>query len=145
MGIVIVTIRPPPSQIMNSWLPLDRKIGYNEDGAFAAWARRFAFPQGEKEKDSMSTLQNTSYRAAIDRVTPYSPGKPIEEVARELGLDAKTIIKLASNENPLGPSPRAIEAMREHLRLMCGCTRIAIAMNCARRWPACWAWRGKRS
>lgn len=63
----------------------------------------------------MSTLQNTSFRAAIDRITPYSPGKPIEEVARELGLDPKTIIKMASNENPLGPSPLAVEAMREHL------------------------------
>ena len=37
----------------------------------------------------------------------YEPGKPIEDVARELGLDPTTIIKLASNENPFGPSPRA--------------------------------------
>ncbi|MDF3057516.1 MAG: histidinol-phosphate transaminase [Rariglobus sp.] len=37
----------------------------------------------------------------------YEPGKPIEDVARELGLDASTIIKLASNENPFGPSPLA--------------------------------------
>jgi histidinol-phosphate aminotransferase len=43
----------------------------------------------------------------------YEPGKPIEETARELGLDPKDIIKLASNENPLGPSPLAKEAMRE--------------------------------
>lgn len=63
----------------------------------------------------MNTLSSTSHRAAIDHITPYSPGKPIEEVARELGLDPSTIVKLASNENPLGPSPRAIEAMREHL------------------------------
>ena len=42
----------------------------------------------------------------------YEPGKPIEEVARELGFDsAEDIIKLASNENALGPSPRAVEAM----------------------------------
>lgn len=40
----------------------------------------------------------------------YEPGKPIEYVARELGLDASGIIKLASNENPFGPSPRGIEA-----------------------------------
>ncbi|HRE84257.1 MAG TPA: aminotransferase class I/II-fold pyridoxal phosphate-dependent enzyme [Opitutaceae bacterium] len=40
----------------------------------------------------------------------YEPGKPIEEVARELGLDAATIIKLASNENPFGSSPRGLEA-----------------------------------
>lgn len=42
----------------------------------------------------------------------YQPGRPIEEVARELGLKAAEIIKLASNENPLGPSPKAVEAMR---------------------------------
>ena len=43
---------------------------------------------------------------------PYQPGRPIEEVARELGLDsAEGIVKLASNENSLGPSPKALEAM----------------------------------
>ena len=46
-------------------------------------------------------------------LVPYEPGKPIEDVARELGIDADSVIKLASNENPLGPSPRAVEAMRE--------------------------------
>ena len=48
-------------------------------------------------------------------LVPYEPGKPIEDVARELGIDADSVIKLASNENPLGPSPRALEAMREAL------------------------------
>ncbi len=44
---------------------------------------------------------------------PYQPGRPIEEVARELGLgDVEGIVKLASNENSLGPSPKAQEAMR---------------------------------
>lgn len=42
----------------------------------------------------------------------YEPGRPIEEVARELGLDPSGVIKLASNENPLGPSPRALKAMQ---------------------------------
>src|SRR5213596_978744 len=42
----------------------------------------------------------------------YEPGKPIEETARELGVNPGAIIKLASNENPLGPSPKAIQAMR---------------------------------
>lgn len=41
----------------------------------------------------------------------YQPGKPIEETARELGLDPHDIVKLASNENPLGPSPKAVEAV----------------------------------
>lgn len=44
----------------------------------------------------------------------YVPGKPIEDVARELGLAEREIIKLASNENPLGPSPAALAAM-EHV------------------------------
>ena len=45
----------------------------------------------------------------------YEPGKPIEDVARELGLDPATIIKLASNENPFGPSPRAVAAAKRAL------------------------------
>lgn len=45
----------------------------------------------------------------------YEPGKPVEDVARERGLDPESIVKLASNENPLGPSPRAVEAMRAGL------------------------------
>jgi histidinol-phosphate aminotransferase len=41
----------------------------------------------------------------------YEPGKPSEETARELGVDPRAIVKLASNENPLGPAPKAIQAM----------------------------------
>ncbi len=44
---------------------------------------------------------------------PYQPGKPIGELAREYGLSESRIIKLASNENPLGPSPKAVEAVRQ--------------------------------
>src|SRR5438477_13103268 len=46
----------------------------------------------------------------IERLVPYTPGKPIEEVERELGVVGA--FKLASNENPLGPSPKALEAVR---------------------------------
>ena len=42
----------------------------------------------------------------------YEPGRPIEDVARELGLDPAGIIKLASNENAFGPSPLAVEAAK---------------------------------
>ena len=42
----------------------------------------------------------------------YQPGKPIEETARELGMNPADIVKLASNENSLGPSPKAVEAMQ---------------------------------
>jgi histidinol-phosphate aminotransferase len=45
----------------------------------------------------------------------YEPGKPIEETARELQIDPAQIIKLASNENPLGPSPAAVAARRDAL------------------------------
>lgn len=52
---------------------------------------------------------------ALSQLPVYQPGRPIEEVARELGLPAADIIKLASNENPLGPSPKALAAMRDVL------------------------------
>ncbi|MBU1006202.1 MAG: histidinol-phosphate transaminase [Candidatus Omnitrophica bacterium] len=52
-------------------------------------------------------------RKSIVNVKSYKPGKPIEEVKRELGL--KDVIKMASNENPLGPSPRALSAIRKML------------------------------
>jgi histidinol-phosphate aminotransferase len=55
--------------------------------------------------------------AAIAGIAPYEPGKPIEELERELGHawgDAGAI-KLASNENPYGPSPRGIEAAKRAL------------------------------
>jgi histidinol-phosphate aminotransferase len=48
-------------------------------------------------------------RGCLDNLAVYQPGKPIEEVKRELGLT--DIVKMASNENPLGPSPRAIAAI----------------------------------
>ena len=52
-------------------------------------------------------------RKSILNVKPYQPGKPIEEVKRELGL--KEVIKMASNENPLGPSPKAVLAIKKYL------------------------------
>jgi len=54
-------------------------------------------------------------RKPVLGIKPYIPGKPIEEVKRELGIEGD-IIKLASNENPLGPSPRAIEAIKGMLK-----------------------------
>ena len=47
----------------------------------------------------------------IRAIAPYQPGKPISELARELGLAEASIIKLASNENPRGPSPKALAAI----------------------------------
>lgn len=53
-------------------------------------------------------------RPNIESIQPYTPGKPIEQVVRELRLKGP-IDKLASNENPLGPSPRALNALRKGL------------------------------
>ncbi len=53
--------------------------------------------------------------AAVRSLAPYVIGKPIQELARELGIDEANIVKLASNENPLGPSPAVLEAMRQSL------------------------------
>lgn len=57
----------------------------------------------------MSDTIKVQARAALQQIQPYSPGKPIWEVQRELGLSE--VIKLASNENPLGPSPKAMQAV----------------------------------
>jgi histidinol-phosphate aminotransferase len=51
----------------------------------------------------------------VRAIAPYQPGKPIAELARELNLDPDSIIKLASNENPLGVSPLAMQAMQQAL------------------------------
>lgn len=59
----------------------------------------------------------------IKVISPYIPGKPIEEVERELGI--KNSIKLASNENPIGPSPLAIKAIKNSLRSSKGLMRLS--------------------
>jgi histidinol-phosphate aminotransferase len=53
--------------------------------------------------------------AHVRAIAPYLPGKPISELARELGLNEADIVKLASNENPLGPSPLALAAAQDAL------------------------------
>ncbi|TWT02472.1 histidinol-phosphate transaminase [Planomicrobium sp. CPCC 101079] len=61
----------------------------------------------------MGQTNNIQPRKTLDAIEPYSPGKPIWEVQKELGLER--VIKLASNENPLGPSPKALEAIKNGL------------------------------
>lgn len=51
--------------------------------------------------------------AHIERLIPYVPGKPVEELEREMGI--KNAVKLASNENPLGPSPKGIQLMKKYI------------------------------
>ncbi len=55
-------------------------------------------------------------REGIEELVPYPPGKPIEELERELGISGS--IKLASNENPLGPSPLAVEAILQKVKTL---------------------------
>src|SRR5688572_19845056 len=59
---------------------------------------------------------NLSLNPALKNLPVYQPGRPIEEVARELGMPAADIIKLASNETPFGPSPLALAAMETALK-----------------------------
>jgi histidinol-phosphate aminotransferase len=73
-----------------------------------------AFAAGLGRVGRSMSIWNSAHPWLRDLVS-YEPGKPIEDVARELGLQPEEIIKLASNENPLGPSPKALAAMRETL------------------------------
>lgn len=59
----------------------------------------------------MSVALRDVVKPHVASLEPYEPGKPIEELQRELGLE-RPPVKLASNENPLGPSPRAVAALR---------------------------------
>ncbi|MGH8272706.1 MAG: histidinol-phosphate transaminase [Gammaproteobacteria bacterium] len=80
---------------------MDRKIG-TRDGAPALPGRRTR----AQDFDPAALCV-----PGVRELKAYEPGKPISELERELGIS--DIVKLASNENPLGPSPRAIEALRE--------------------------------
>ena len=59
-------------------------------------------------------MRDKVYKDYVRSIKPYEPGKPIREVERELGLTR--VVKMASNENPLGPSRKALRAMRRALR-----------------------------
>lgn len=61
----------------------------------------------------MNGLSSLLPRKGIQDLMVYEPGRPLEEVAREHGLDPEALIKLASNENNLGPSPKAVAAMQD--------------------------------
>jgi histidinol-phosphate aminotransferase len=58
---------------------------------------------------SLAEIADSFFRPAVNDLVPYEPGKPVEEVQRELGLER--VVKLASNEGPFGPFPEALEAM----------------------------------
>ena len=62
----------------------------------------------------MGSIVERKARSEVFSLKPYVPGKPVEEVERELGITG--VIKLASNENPLGPSPMAVARVQEALK-----------------------------
>ncbi len=74
----------------------------------------------------LAEIADSFFTPAVNDLVPYEPGKPVEEVQRELGLDR--VVKLASNEGPYGPFPEALEAM----------TRAAAELN---RYPDGGAYR----
>jgi histidinol-phosphate aminotransferase len=57
----------------------------------------------------LAPIEDAFFKAAVREIVPYEPGKPVEEVQRELGLER--VVKLASNEGPYGPFPAALEAL----------------------------------
>jgi histidinol-phosphate aminotransferase len=65
-------------------------------------------------RQNPTNMWNSAHQHILNLIA-YEPGKPVEELAREMGLEPGEIVKLASNENPLGPSPKALAAMHEAL------------------------------
>ena len=57
----------------------------------------------------LAEIVDSFFKPAVRDLVPYEPGKPVEEVQRELGLER--VVKLASNEGPYGPFPAALEAL----------------------------------
>jgi histidinol-phosphate aminotransferase len=79
---------------------------------------------------SVAEIADSFFRPSVQSLVPYEPGKPVEEVQRELGLER--CVKLASNEGPFGPFPAALEAL----------ARCAAELN---RYPDGGAWRLRRA
>ncbi|MBC7808256.1 MAG: aminotransferase class I/II-fold pyridoxal phosphate-dependent enzyme, partial [Akkermansiaceae bacterium] len=92
-------------------------------------SQQFLEPPSRLSPDALEIAQR------LRDLKPYQPGKPIEEVKREFGISGE-IVKLASNENPLGPSPAALRALSGSLPRLAlypdgGChdLRLAVAEN----------------
>jgi histidinol-phosphate aminotransferase len=62
----------------------------------------------------LAEIADSFFTPAVEGIVPYEPGKPVEEVQRELGLER--VVKLASNEGPYGPVPAALEALERAAR-----------------------------
>ena len=85
--------------------PGSRRVG----GALWFWRRKSSDDDADAARRRELERPVSLFRAALDGLVPYEPGKPEEEVQRELGLER--VVKLASNEGPWGPFPAALEAL----------------------------------
>jgi histidinol-phosphate aminotransferase len=79
----------------------------------------------------LAEIADSFFKPAVRDIVPYEPGKPVEEVQRELGLER--VVKLASNEGPFGPFPSALEALARGLSELNrypdgGCYRLRAAL-----------------
>ena len=83
---------------------------------------------------SFAEIAESFFKPAVRDLVPYEPGKPVEEVQRELGLER--VVKLASNEGPFGPFPEAREALARGSRSSIA-TRTGARGACGRRSPSC--------
>ncbi len=92
---------------------LARPGGGRARGAGRVRRRARADPRSSAGVTSPAAPRPGVVRPAIDGLVPYEPGKPVETVQRELGLER--VVKLASNEGPFGPFPEAIEAIERAL------------------------------
>ena len=81
----------------------------------------------------LADIADSFFTPAIADLVPYEPGKPVEEVQRELGLER--VVKLASNEGPFGPFPPRSRRWSGS-RAISTATRTAGATACARRLPS---------
>lgn len=104
-ALMLVTTNRKPEEIQHVYL--EKAATLRPD--LARPSKEPPETKGEEQQQPARSLP--SYRQEILNITPYVPGKPISELEREKGLT--DIIKLASNENPLGPSPKAIDAVRQ--------------------------------
>lgn len=85
-------------------------IALSKSGVTLEKVRRVLKYQPARSSKSKPVKEQLAKDGVIS-IQPYEPGKPIEEVSRELGIPEADIIKMASNENPLGPSPMGIQAI----------------------------------
>jgi histidinol-phosphate aminotransferase len=95
---------------------MDALVNIFRLAAVERWSVPLSIARRKSREGAMQHLSSSNFplaNEAYEDLRPYVPGKPISETERELGLTG--VIKLASNENPLGPSPKALEYIREGL------------------------------